>query len=100
MLALFRRLIGLRRELPALTVGSYRPLDTGDGSVQAYLREHGEQRVLVVLNFAAERRVLDLSGAGDEGEMLCSTYLDQIGHLDLGEIGVRPDEGIMVSLGS
>jgi hypothetical protein len=61
MLSLFRRLIGLRRKLPALTVGSYRPFDTGDGSVRAFLREHEEQRVLVVLTFGTERRVLDLS---------------------------------------
>jgi alpha-glucosidase len=100
MLTLFRRLIGLRRNLPALTVGSYRPFDTGDGSVLAYLREHEEQRVLVVLNFGAERKELDLSGAGGEGDVLCSTHLDRVGHLGLKELGVRPDEGIVVSLDS
>jgi alpha-glucosidase len=100
ILALFRRLISLRRKLPALAVGSYRLLDTGDASVQAYLREHEEQRALVVLNFAAERRMLDLSGVGDEGEVLCSTHLDLNGHLDLGEIDLRPNEGLLVSPGS
>jgi alpha-glucosidase len=100
MLALFRRLIELRRELPALTIGSYRPLDTRDGSVLAYLREHGEHRVLVVLNFGAERRVLDLSGTSGDGEVLCSTHLDRIGHLDLKKLDLRSDEGILVSLGS
>jgi alpha-glucosidase len=96
MLALFRRLIELRRELPALTIGSYRQLDAGDGSVLAYLREHGKHRVLVVLNFGAERRVLDLSGAADEGEVLCSTHLDRTGHLDLEKLDLRSDEGILV----
>ena len=100
ILALFRRLVSLRRKLPALTVGSYRPLDTGDATVQAYLREYEEQRVLVVHNFTAERRTLDLSGADSEGEVLCSTYLDRTGHLDLKALGVRPDEGILVALGS
>lgn len=65
-----------------------------------FLREHEEQRVLVVLNFAAERRMLDLSGVGDEGEVLCSTRLDLNGHLDLGEIDLRPNEGLLVALGS
>jgi alpha-glucosidase len=100
MLALFRRLIALRRELPALTVGSYRAFDTGDGSVQAYLREHGKQRVLVVLNFGPERRVVGLSGASGEGEVLCSTHLDRMGRVSLKELRVRPYEGIVVSLGA
>ena len=99
MLALCRRLLGLRRELPALAVGSYRPLDTGDDQVRAYLREHAGLRVLVVLNFGAERRALDLSqGAGDEGEVLCSTHQDRSGRLGLAELDLRPDEGVLVSL--
>lgn len=97
-LALFRRLISLRRKLPALTAGSYHPFDTGDGSVQAYLREHGEQRLLVVLNFSSERRALDLSEAGVEGEALCSTLPDRIGYVSLEKIDLRPDEGLLVSL--
>jgi hypothetical protein len=68
--------------------------------VQAYLREHGEQRVLVVLNFGPERRVVGLSRASGEGEVLCSTHLDRVGRVSLKELRVRPDEGIVVSLGS
>ena len=92
--------IELRRDLPALTIGSYRQLDTGDGSILAYLREHAKHRVLVVLNFGAERRVLDLSGVSDEGEVLCSTHLDRIGNFDLKELDLRSDEGILVTLES
>ena len=99
MLALYRRLLGLRRDLPALTVGSYRPLDAGDPSARAYLREHAEHRVLAVLNFGAEQRTLDLSGAGDTGEVLCSTHPDRTGRLDLAVLDLRPDEGMLVSLG-
>ena len=100
MLALCRRLLGLRRELPALTAGSYRALDTGDGSVLAYLREHAEDRVLVVLNFGAERRATDLSQeAAGRGEVLCSTHPDRTGRLDLAQLDLRPDEGMLVSLG-
>jgi alpha-glucosidase len=100
MLSLVRRLVGLRRELPALTVGSYGPLEAGNPSVIAYLREHGEQRVLVALNFGAEQTVLHLPEAGDEGDVLCSTSLDRTGPLDLRKLALRPHEGILVSLES
>ena len=96
MLALFRRLVALRRKLPALAIGSYRPLNTGNSSVLAYLREHGGQRVLVVLNFGPEDQVLDLSETGDEGEVLCSTFLDRNGHLDLAELKLRLYEGLLL----
>ena len=96
MLALFRRLVTLRRELPALTVGSYRSLNAGNSSILAYLREHGGQRVLVVLNFGSEDQVLDLSEAGEKGEVLCSTLLDRNSHLDLAELKLRPNEGLLL----
>ncbi|MEW6636311.1 MAG: alpha-glucosidase C-terminal domain-containing protein [Actinomycetota bacterium] len=98
MLALFRRLVHLQRKLPALALGSYRPLDAGDGPVLAYLREHEGKRVLVALNFGPERRALDLSGQGAEAEALCSTHLDRTGSLDLGRLELRPGEGIVASL--
>ena len=36
MLSLVRRLLRLRRELPALTLGDYRPLEAGNDQVIAY----------------------------------------------------------------
>ena len=98
-LSLFRRLIELRRELPTLTIGSYQPLDTGNASVHAYLREYEGQRVLVALNFGSEAQTLDLSKAGDRDEMLCSTHLDRTGELDLKELSLRSGEGLLLSLG-
>lgn len=97
-LSLFRRLTELRRQLPALNSGAYRPLETSDENVQAYLRENGEQKILVALNFGSGHTTLDLSEAGKEGRTLCSTYLDGNGDLDLGSISLRPDEGLLVSL--
>ena len=99
-LCLFRRLISLRRKLPTLTIGSYHPLDTGNDSVLAYLREHGGQQMLVVLNFAAEQQILDLSKTGEEGEVLCSTHMDLSGKVALSGLNIRPNEGILMSLNS
>ncbi len=49
ILALYRRLIELRRKEPALSVGEYSPLPAGDDLV-AYMRKAGERRFLIVLN--------------------------------------------------
>jgi len=51
MLALVRTLLALRRQMPALAVGSYRRLtDVPQGCV-AYIRGSGAQRIAAVLNF-------------------------------------------------
>lgn len=53
MLSLHRRLIWLRKRSAALRMGSYRALDGTPPTVYAYLREHGTDRLLIALNFAA-----------------------------------------------
>ena len=98
MLALFRRLTTLRRTSPALSSGSYRPLDTGDDLAQAYLREHEDQRLLIVLNFGTEPRKLDLSKAGGDASLLISTHLDRNEQPDLKAVDLRPGEGLLLSL--
>jgi len=52
MLALYRRLIALRRAQPALNRGNYEALET-EGEVLAYARNCEGQRLVVLLNFGA-----------------------------------------------
>ena len=52
MLALYRRLIALRRAQPALHRGTYEALEAGD-EMLAYARESEGQRLVVILNFGA-----------------------------------------------
>ncbi len=98
MLSLFRRLTTLRRELPALAIGSYRSVNTNADEVYAYVREHGEQRVLVALNFGSTTHTLDLSAVSHAGVLLCTTHLDRAGVVDLGHLELRADEGLIVRL--
>ncbi len=95
MLSLVRRLLGLRRSMPALATGSYRSLDAGKDDVFAYLREEGEQKVLVALNFGAAPCELDLSAEGAAAEVLCSTRMDLDGRVDLARLELRPHEGVV-----
>ncbi|WP_298961194.1 alpha-amylase family glycosyl hydrolase [uncultured Methylobacterium sp.] len=53
ILTLYRRLLTLRREHPALSVGGYRTVGT-DGDVLTYERTHGAGRLRIVLNFGHE----------------------------------------------
>jgi alpha-glucosidase len=95
MLSLFRRLIEIRRELPALTIGSHRSLDVA-ADVLAYVREHAGQRVLVLLNFGQQSHHLDLSSVGGQAEVLCSTQMDRHEQNDLAQLLLRPDEGLVL----
>ena len=99
MLSLVRRLLRLRKNLPALTLGGYHPLESGNDQVIAYLREDEESRVLVALNFGADSLNLELPLDGAGGEILCSTYPDRTGPLDPRGLELGPYEGIIVSLG-
>ncbi len=99
-LALFKRLTELRRKLRSLATGSYRSLDASNESVFAYLREHEEDRVLVVLNFGLTPEEVNLSAAGTQGELLCSTVMDREGGVDLTHLPLRPGEGVVVRVTS
>ena len=102
-LCLYRRLIDLRRANPALTVGTYRPLDSVDGTY-VYLREHDGNRFLVVLNFSAEPKELDLSKleSATRGTSRVSTHMDDNGMerpVDLSTpLLLRPNEGLVIEL--
>jgi alpha-glucosidase len=99
MLSLVRRLLRLRKNLPALTLGGYHPLESGNDQVIAYLREDEESRVLVALNFGADSLNLELPLDGAGGEILCSTFPDRTGPLDPRRLELGPYEGVIMSLG-
>ncbi|HEX2288152.1 MAG TPA: alpha-amylase family glycosyl hydrolase, partial [Gaiellaceae bacterium] len=61
VLHLFRSLIGLRRKIPALAVGAYRPLPAPP-DVFSFERQHPDGSVEAHLNFAARAREAELAG--------------------------------------
>jgi alpha-glucosidase len=95
MLTLYRRLITLRRVTPALSVGSYTPLEA-EGDLLAYLRTSAEQRCLVVLNLGSQPQRFELGEAELQGRIALSTYLDRAGEPLRKPVALRPDEGIIV----
>ena len=95
MLALHQRLIALRRAEPALSVGSWEPVDA-DGDVLAYGRQHEGSRFLVALNLGSSPASLAYDG---DGEVVLSTDVDRTTIPVRGRIDLRGDEGVVVRLG-
>jgi alpha-glucosidase len=97
ILSLYRRLIELRRSEPALSVGDYAALPSGE-DLMAYMRKAGERRLLIVLNFDADSRRFNLSELQAGASLLLSTYLDRAGEKLDEELHLRGDEGVIIEL--
>ncbi len=61
MLSLYRRLIALRRKHPALSIGTYREVQAGDGAL-VYERAHEGEVLLVALNLGGQPVRVELPG--------------------------------------
>lgn len=95
LLNLYRRLLALRRQEPALQVGDYQTLPTQRG-VFAYLRSAGQSRLAVALNFTDEAtQAFTVTGSGD---VVLSTELDRSGPESLDRLMLRPHEGVIIRL--
>ncbi len=100
MLSLYRRLIWFRRRSAALREGSYRSIGHQPG-VFAFLRETGDERLLVALNFRHARVALrggyhELPGSGT---LELSTDPDrEPGAVSLPSFELGPDEGVIIRL--
>ena len=103
MLTLHRRLIELRRQLPALVTKSYEPV-AASGDLLAYVRSSDGERCLVVLNLGAQPSRLTSETVPLAGRVMLSTHLDRdgdvLGNRVDGELTLHGDEGVVVLLDS
>jgi len=97
VLNLYRRLLWLRHDNPALYGGSYQPVNVPEQDCFVYLRSSGDQQFLAALNFGSEKRQLSLPGKGT-GRILLSTYLDREETVSLAALDLRPNEGVIIRL--
>jgi len=77
-LQVVRRLLALRRAEPALAVGTYRRLIDAPPACLAYLREHGDRQVTIVLNFSDDPVTVDLGAVSGSGGTPTRVLLDTI----------------------
>ncbi len=99
MFALYRRLLELRRQEQALSVGGYAPLAAPDHIV-AFLREGGDRRFAVVLSLTGEpaRVALPRSGGRARGRIVLATGLVREGEIVEDAVEVAGNEGVIVAL--
>jgi neopullulanase len=97
----FQRLIALRRARPALRRGSFRFLHAHD-DVIAYIRQLGEEAVVVAINAARAQRRLDLAlgGALPDGAILEQAWSHRTVRVEQGMVrGVElgPRSGVVLA---
>ena len=102
-LALFRRLMEVRRASPALRAGGQTMLDAGDEAL-AWLREGVGERWLVAINMSLHEQATtvwlrDHATTGG-AELVISTDADRrTGPLEVDDLRVGLDEGVLVRFG-
>jgi alpha-glucosidase len=97
MLELHRRLIAVRRRLPSLRLGHYRPI-AASGDLLLYVRECPRERTLVGLNLGGHTVPVAFPGGGLRGKVLVSSGADRDGAISRGEITLRGNEGLVMAL--
>jgi len=93
MLTLHRKLLGLRKQYPALMSGSYLPL-LATGDILLFRRKHGATSILVALNLGSQPGAIEVENCA--GTALLSTYCDRADEYCGGRIDLRPHEGLMI----
>jgi alpha-glucosidase len=96
-LNLYKKLLALRQNTPALKSGLYQSLESNNADVLAYGRESKDGNVLIVLNFSDQEQTISMAG---KGTVLCTTGLDaEEGKMvELNRLHLRPYEGYLFSL--
>ena len=99
VLSLYRRLLAVRRQEPALRSGQILWLDSDDADVLVYRRSHGESSHLVVLNLADRSASVSAGWHGRPivGIVEVSTSMEGLGRSLSGiSIDLEPYEGLVI----
>lgn len=95
ILCLYRKLIAMRSQHRALSIGDFALL-ASEKDTLLYQRRVGSERLTVALNFAQVEKTLQLPSSERHYSILLSTALDRTGAIAGAELLLRPDEGVIV----
>jgi alpha-glucosidase len=99
-LAFVRGLLALRARFEALQGGAQRSIASAPG-LFCFMREQGDERLLVALNFTSEAKRLELRedlSAVDALVELSTSNERPLGPIERGELTLEPDEGLVLTL--
>ncbi len=95
ILSLYHRLLSLRRERRALSVGRYEHVASTQGTL-VFKRYAGNEGLLVALNLTHEPHTIKLDGGS--GAILLATDLKRSGERVDGTLRLAADEGVIIAL--
>jgi alpha-glucosidase len=95
ILGLYRALIGLRKQTPALVSGAYVPL-AAEGQLLLYKRQDADGSILIALNLGDEPVSVRSDSIGLSGEILLSTAMDREGEAVGETLELRGNEGVIL----
>lgn len=96
LLSLYRRLLELRRQRPAL-VDARPEFIAREDPVLAYRKRTAEEHLLVILNRSGDPQTFTHDELGD-ARLVLSTFLDREGETFHDRVDLRGDEGMIVEL--
>jgi glycosidase len=97
ILILYRRLLALRRDSLALSIGEFGLLKGGD-AILAYERRHDSERLIVALNLAERPRGLRLPDWARGSRLLLST-VDDAALVEGDTLLLGSNEGVVLKVG-
>ena len=98
LLNFYRRLIQVRKSLPALVAGEYQPLHEITDDYVAFVRSTADQVVVVALNYSNARHRLRPEVEGKQVAHIRFSSVRDSGSFSLADIGLEPFEALIAEL--
>jgi alpha-glucosidase len=97
MLAFYKELIHYRTSSPALLIGSYNPMESGNENVFAFMRKCASEKLLVAVNFSGSEQRTNVPV---EGMLFCNTHRGKCGgeKIQTTQLKLHPYEGLVAKL--
>jgi alpha-glucosidase len=97
-LTLYRRLLRMRRDSPALRRGQYVPQDSNHEDAFGFMRTHGNERLATVVNFSSQEIVARLRPRRVLARVAISSIAGSTKiSTNLGHVLLRPNEALVLS---
>lgn len=94
----YKQLLHFRRGSNALLFGDLTFIELIPEEVMAYTRQAGNERLMTVINFGSSPQTLTLNQLAKKGTLKLSTQMSPHKELDLDEIHLAPNEGLLIEL--